>query len=142
MFVAVPIKSKDIPPHKNYSPGLWTGCVQNITPNILTTVTGRMELLLTLMGNLWQKCGLRYSFSSLDPWVFPLITESLELSKEQKQKWVVCSDADDQSRWFSVSSFFSLVSFQPPSEARRVKIHVKLITFEDLQVNKMKRDKR
>lgn len=55
---------------------------------------------------------------------------------------MVCSDADDQSRWFSVSSFFSLVSFQPSSEARRVKIHVKLITFEDLQVNKMKIDKK
>lgn len=35
---------------------------------------------------------------------------------------------------------FFLVSFH--TEARRVKeIHVKLITFEDLQVNKMKRDK-
>ena len=45
----------------------------------------------------------------------------------------------DGSAFFS---FFSLVSFQPPSEARRVKIHVKLIMFEDLQVNKMKRDKR
>lgn len=27
MFVAVPIKRKDIL-HKNYSPGLWTGCVE------------------------------------------------------------------------------------------------------------------